>query len=165
MVLSHLMPVELAEKMDFAVQVTGAVVVVVVLVVQARPLQIPVVTVVLDAHHQSPVQVSPTEVAVPVVVATRVIQVTYLRLVAQAVQVLVETADHQLGMPQLPRVHRAEVEMVLRIPVAVAVVVLIATTTTREIHRVVAVMVERELLLCVMHCQVFRYLILMQLMT
>ena len=68
---------------------------------------------VLDAHHQSPVQVSPTEVAVPVVVATRVIQVTYLRLVAQAVQVLVETADHQLGMPQLPRVHRAEVEMVL----------------------------------------------------
>ena len=101
----------------------------------------------------------------PVVVATRVIQVTYLRLVAQAVQVLVETADHQLGMPQLPRVHRAEVEMVLRIPVAVAVVVLIATTTTREIHRVVAVMVERELLLCVMRCQVLPLQILMQLMT
>jgi hypothetical protein len=38
MVLSHLMPVELAEKIIFAVQVTGAVVVVVVLVVQARPL-------------------------------------------------------------------------------------------------------------------------------
>ena len=38
LVLSHLMPVELAEKVDFAVQVTGAVVAVVELAVQERPL-------------------------------------------------------------------------------------------------------------------------------
>ena len=120
---------------------------------------------VLDVHHQLLVQASPTEVAAQVVVATRAIQVTHLRLVAQAVQVLVETADHRLGMPQLPLAYQAEVEMVSQIPAVVAVVALIATTTTRETHRVAAVMVRRELWWCVTRCRVFPRQTLIQLMT
>ena len=120
---------------------------------------------VLDAHHLSPVQASPTEVAAQVVVATRVIQVVHPQLVAQVVQVLEETADRQLGMPQLPHAYQAEVEMVSQIPAVVAVVALIATTTTRETHRVAAVMVQRELWWCVTRCRVFPRQTLIQLMT
>ena len=99
-------------------------------------------------------------VVVPVVVETQVRRVILLRQVAQAVRVVVETAEHLLGMPQHRHAPRAQVEMVLQTLVAVVAVEDIATRAT-----VVAVMVERELLLCVMRCQVLPLQILMQLMT
>jgi hypothetical protein len=90
--------------------------------------------------------VSPTALVVAAVVATQAHRVILRCLEARAVRVVVETAEHLLGMAQ--HAPRAQVEMVLQTLVAVAAVEDIAKLVTA-----VAVAVERELLLCVMRCQ------------
>jgi uncharacterized membrane protein YjdF len=96
-----------------------------------------------DVRHQLPEPALLTVVVVVVVVATQARQVILQWLEAQAVRVVVETAEHLLGMAQ--HAPRAQVEMVLQTLVAVAAVEDIAKLVTA-----VAVAVERELLSFVM---------------
>ena len=95
----------------------------------------------------------------PAVVATRVPRVLLLWLVAQAVRVVVVTAEHLLPMDQHAP-PRAEVEMVLQTLVVAVVAAAIAVLET-----VVVVQEDQELLWCVTRCRVCQPRILMQLMT
>jgi hypothetical protein len=83
-----------------------------------------------DVRHQLPEPALHTVVVVVAVVATQARQVILQWLEAQAVRVVVETAEHLRGMPQHRHAPRAQVEMAMQTPVAAAVVEDIAPRVT-----------------------------------